>query len=156
MGFRPSATVRLRPALGYAELLPGDLPFVVNTLSMRVPVMDRSATSLRTGTKCKAHNYMPSRATATPWIPWYSNREDITLPSLARVALVRGTRMRARHEKYQVPTSVVSGVETFRKNVEAGCGTQSYARYAKTIAQQNQSIANGIAWAYNLVCIKDE
>lgn len=53
-------------------------------------------------------------------------------------------------------TGCLSSIQTFQKSVEAGCGNQTYALYNNiTTTQFPKNIANGIAWAYNLVCIKD-
>ncbi|KAK3395031.1 LysM domain-containing protein [Podospora didyma] len=53
-------------------------------------------------------------------------------------------------------TGCSSSITTFAKNVEAGCGNASFALFPNTTTTQfPKNIANGIAWAYNLVCIKD-
>lgn len=47
-------------------------------------------------------------------------------------------------------------IEDFRKNVEVGCGNATYALFPNsTLEEAPLDLANGIAWAYKLSCIKD-
>jgi hypothetical protein len=50
----------------------------------------------------------------------------------------------------------LTSIQTFQKNVLAGCGNETYSLYNNITSKQfPRNLADGIAWAYNLVCIKD-
>ena len=50
-----------------------------------------------------------------------------------------------------------ASIKKFQTAVESACGKSSYSLYPNvTSTQVPLDVANGIAWAYNLVCIKDE
>lgn len=47
-------------------------------------------------------------------------------------------------------------LNTFRTNVDARCGDTLYTMYKNsTLTQSGASLADGLAWAYNVSCIQD-
>lgn len=49
-----------------------------------------------------------------------------------------------------------NSLNTFRTNVDARCGDTLYEMYKNsTLTQSGSSLADGLAWAYNVSCIQD-
>ena len=47
--------------------------------------------------------------------------------------------------------------ETFKTNVDAGCGNTPYQMFAASkLEQSGASVADPLVWAYRVICIQDE
>lgn len=46
--------------------------------------------------------------------------------------------------------------QTFKRNVDSGCGNTAYHMYSNGRLQTGPSIADPLLWAYHTSCLQDE